>query len=129
MSLDSLSSPTNQQQNSNSGIFPRRALTIAAPEDCHVQTVTVYLYTFDPDNVDHKIKVDFHKRATTEELIEKILDQRNGKSFFIREDILEIPCVLRTPRCILIYFSFKMCSICARKYIRIHLTGWKLNIS
>uniref|UniRef100_A0AC34G8L4 Myosin motor domain-containing protein n=1 Tax=Panagrolaimus sp. ES5 TaxID=591445 RepID=A0AC34G8L4_9BILA len=77
MSLDSLSTAQGQINLLNTGIFPRRALTIAAPEDCHVQPVTVYLYTFNPENLNHKIKVDFHKRATTEELIEKILAQRD----------------------------------------------------
>ena len=80
MSLDSLSTATGQINLLNTGMFPRRALTIAAPEDCHVQAVTVYLYQFNPENTDHKIKVDFHKRATTEELVEKILAQRDGKA-------------------------------------------------
>jgi len=88
MSFDSIpAAQGNPPQNTlSAGVFPRRALTIAAPEDCHVQTVTVYLYTFNPESVDHRIKVDFHKRATTEELIEKILDQRDDFSSFKIDD-------------------------------------------
>lgn len=73
MSLDSLSNSV-----SGLGVFPRKAFSIAAPEDCHVQMVTVYLHAFNPESMDQRIKVDFHKRATTEELIEKILDEKRA---------------------------------------------------
>uniref|UniRef100_A0A0K0EKS2 Myosin motor domain-containing protein n=1 Tax=Strongyloides stercoralis TaxID=6248 RepID=A0A0K0EKS2_STRER len=77
MSFDSISSTTGY---SSSGIpllsvFPRRALTIAAPDDTITHTrVTVYLHSFNPENSNDKISFDFHKRNTTEELIEKIIE-------------------------------------------------------
>uniref|UniRef100_A0A0N4ZU59 Myosin motor domain-containing protein n=1 Tax=Parastrongyloides trichosuri TaxID=131310 RepID=A0A0N4ZU59_PARTI len=77
MSFDSISSTTGY---SSSGIpllavFPRRALTIAAPDDTVTHTrVTVYLHSFNPENKKDRISFDFHKRNTTEELIEKIIE-------------------------------------------------------
>ncbi len=80
MSFDSISSGTAV------GCFPRRALTIGTTDDIHIpiatQTVNVYLYAFNPDSVDELVRVDFHKRATTEELIERVLNQRQGRITF-----------------------------------------------
>lgn len=84
MSLDSLSNSVP-----GIGVFPRKAFSIAAPEDCHIQTVTVYLHAFNPESLDQRIKVEFHKRATTEELIEKIFDEKRSGKFFV--DSVVIP--------------------------------------
>lgn len=78
MSLDSLSNSVP-----GIGVFPRKAFSIAAPEDCHIQTVTVYLHAFNPESLDQRIKVEFHKRATTEELIEKIFDEKRSGNFLL----------------------------------------------
>lgn len=88
MSFDSLKGPPNQS--GSSGCFPRRvsynyeifsiqiyfqALTIGGYDPSHIQIVTVYLYTFNPDSSDQRLKIEFHKRSTTHELIDKILTQ------------------------------------------------------
>lgn len=77
MSLDSASSLNSLNA---LGVFPRRSLTVrsasTATDDSHFQTVAVYLYSFNPESFDDRVKIDFHKRATTEELIEKVLQQR-----------------------------------------------------
>lgn len=77
MSFDS----TTSLSSVSVGVFPKRASTIAAPDDHHVQTITVYLYSFNPETNDHCLTVNFHKRATTEELIEKVLQQKPGLFF------------------------------------------------
>ncbi|KHN75092.1 hypothetical protein Tcan_16263 [Toxocara canis] len=81
MSFDSVSSSAG-----SFGVFPRRALTIAAPDDAHVQTVTVFLYAFNPESFDQRLKIDFYKRATTEELIEKVLQQRAELAGYSADD-------------------------------------------
>lgn len=82
MSLDSASSLNSLNA---LGVFPRRSLAVrsasTAADDSHFQTVAVYLYSFNPESFDDRVKIDFHKRATTEELIEKVLQQRQGESF------------------------------------------------
>uniref|UniRef100_A0A914EE04 Uncharacterized protein n=2 Tax=Acrobeloides nanus TaxID=290746 RepID=A0A914EE04_9BILA len=85
MSLDSLSNSVP-----GIGVFPRKAFSIAAPEDCHIQTVTVYLHAFNPESLDQRIKVEFHKRATTEELIEKIFDEKRSDFANFSTDDFEI---------------------------------------
>uniref|UniRef100_A0A914XBB0 Unconventional myosin-IXb n=2 Tax=Plectus sambesii TaxID=2011161 RepID=A0A914XBB0_9BILA len=57
------------------GVFPRRALTISVPDDAHTQTVEIFLHRFNPDNADHRIRVEFHKRSTSEELIQLVLNR------------------------------------------------------
>jgi hypothetical protein len=79
MSLDSLNSPSSG--NVGSGVFPRRALTIGGDDATHIQIVTVYLYSFNPEPSDQRLKIEFHKRSTTEELIEKIIEQKTEGMF------------------------------------------------
>lgn len=61
------------------GVFPRRAMTMGgvpplpAVDDAHTHTLTIYLHAFNPESVDQRMRVDFHKRSTTEDLIERIL--------------------------------------------------------
>lgn len=62
MSFDS-ASPSH-----GGGVFPKRALTIG--DESHNQLVTVYIDSFDSSK---KIHIDFHKKSTTEELIEQII--------------------------------------------------------
>lgn len=80
MSLDLI---TEQHSTNLTGLFPRRALTMGevSVDDCHIYSLTVYLYTFNPDSNHQKVTVDFHKRSTTEELIEKIVEKKTGKNF------------------------------------------------
>uniref|UniRef100_A0A158R5X7 Myosin motor domain-containing protein n=1 Tax=Syphacia muris TaxID=451379 RepID=A0A158R5X7_9BILA len=59
----------------NTVMFPKQQKNTTADEH-HQQTVTVYLYSFNPESSDHRLKCNFHKRATTEELIEKVLQQK-----------------------------------------------------
>ncbi|VDK52331.1 unnamed protein product [Gongylonema pulchrum] len=83
MSLDSASSMGSLS--APGGMFPRRSMTMRAPstaaDDSHFQPVAVYLYSFNPESFDDRVDVDFHKRATTEELIEKVLQQKEGMLF------------------------------------------------
>uniref|UniRef100_A0A9J2P6J4 Phorbol-ester/DAG-type domain-containing protein n=1 Tax=Ascaris lumbricoides TaxID=6252 RepID=A0A9J2P6J4_ASCLU len=81
MSFDSVSSTAG-----GIGVFPRRAVTIAAPDDAHVQTVTVFLYVFNPESFDQRLNIDFYKRATTEELIEKVLQMRTELAGYSADD-------------------------------------------
>uniref|UniRef100_A0A915BD69 Myosin motor domain-containing protein n=1 Tax=Parascaris univalens TaxID=6257 RepID=A0A915BD69_PARUN len=81
MSFDSVSSSAG-----GVGVFPRRAVTIAAPDDAHVQTVTVFLYVFNPESFDQRLNIDFYKRATTEELIEKVLQMRTELAGYSADD-------------------------------------------
>ncbi|KAK6730480.1 hypothetical protein RB195_007130 [Necator americanus] len=65
------------------GIFPRRAHTITAPEEAHNYMVTVYMHCFDPEDHNDRVCIDLHKRATTEELIDRVISMRpdlNGQS-------------------------------------------------
>lgn len=71
MSFDSLKSPAQA-----GGVFPRRALTIGGDDPSHIHIVTVYLYAFNPDSSDQRLKIEFHKRSTTHELIDKIIEQK-----------------------------------------------------
>uniref|UniRef100_A0AC35TWY3 Myosin motor domain-containing protein n=1 Tax=Rhabditophanes sp. KR3021 TaxID=114890 RepID=A0AC35TWY3_9BILA len=78
MSFDSISAANTgftSSGNPHLSVFPKRALTIAAPDDTIVQSkVTVYVHSFNPENKGHKISFRFHKRNTTEELIEKTIE-------------------------------------------------------
>lgn len=80
MSLDSTSSLGSVN---TVNIYPRRSLTVVSNassiDDSHFQTVSVYLYSFNPVSYEDRISFDFHKWATTEELIEKVLQQKQGK--------------------------------------------------
>lgn len=76
MSFDSLKSPSQP----GGGVFPRRALTISGDDPSHIQIVTVYLYSFNPDSSDQRLKIEFHKRSTTHELIDMILEQKSEGS-------------------------------------------------
>ncbi|CAD5206531.1 unnamed protein product [Bursaphelenchus okinawaensis] len=67
MSFDSIHAPTA------GGIFPKRALTIG--DESHNHLLTVYLHSFNPESSDQRIRIEFHKRSTTEELVEKIAQQ------------------------------------------------------
>lgn len=79
MSFDSLKGPTQA-----SGVFPRRALTISGDDSSNfTQMVTVYLYCFNPDSSDQRLKIEFHKRSTTHELIDKILQQKAECLFLV----------------------------------------------
>uniref|UniRef100_A0A8R1DFX9 Uncharacterized protein n=1 Tax=Caenorhabditis japonica TaxID=281687 RepID=A0A8R1DFX9_CAEJA len=69
MSFDSISAGAT-------GCFPRRAHTINATDDAHTHTVTVYMHSFNPECENDKIRLEIHKRCTTEELIEKVLAGR-----------------------------------------------------
>lgn len=51
----------------------------APVDDLHLHKLTVYLFAFNPENEDQRLQMDFHKRSTTEELIEKILEHRTGR--------------------------------------------------
>lgn len=85
MSFDSISSQKTSNQLLVSGLFPRRALTIdeqPVSDDCHIYTLAVYLNAFNPESNDQCIQIDLHKRSTTQELIEKILEQTKGKTYF-----------------------------------------------
>ncbi|CAD5209411.1 unnamed protein product [Bursaphelenchus xylophilus] len=57
------------------GVFPKRALTIG--DESHNQLLTVYLHSFNPEASSQRVRLEFHKRSTTEELIEKIVAQEN----------------------------------------------------
>ncbi|EJD74211.1 hypothetical protein LOAG_18437 [Loa loa] len=61
-------------------VYPHRSSTIlsnaSSTDESHFQTVSVYLYSFNPVSYEHRISFDFHKWATTEELIEKVLQQK-----------------------------------------------------
>uniref|UniRef100_A0A915CWR9 Uncharacterized protein n=1 Tax=Ditylenchus dipsaci TaxID=166011 RepID=A0A915CWR9_9BILA len=91
MSLDSVNSMNQPSSGGITGVFPRRALTIGeAPvlDDLHIYTLTVYLHAFNPETDDSTMSrkrsivgestVDIlcKRHTTTEELIEKILDQK-----------------------------------------------------
>lgn len=80
MSLDSISSQKTNNQLAT-GLFPRRALTIGEQpvDDCHIYNLVVYLNAFNVEGNDQSVQIDFHKRSTTQELIEKILEQKKGK--------------------------------------------------
>uniref|UniRef100_A0A1I7XH85 Myosin motor domain-containing protein n=1 Tax=Heterorhabditis bacteriophora TaxID=37862 RepID=A0A1I7XH85_HETBA len=69
MSFDSISSGA-------AGCFPRRAHTITAPDEAHAHTVTVYMHCFNPEHEEDRIRIDFHKRSTTEELIDRVIQMR-----------------------------------------------------
>ncbi|KAK6042215.1 Ras association domain protein [Cooperia oncophora] len=69
MSFDSISS-------SALGCFPRRAHTITAPDEAHNYMVTVYMHCFNPEDQNDRVCIDLHKRSTTEELIERVISQR-----------------------------------------------------
>uniref|UniRef100_A0AAF5RX01 Uncharacterized protein n=1 Tax=Wuchereria bancrofti TaxID=6293 RepID=A0AAF5RX01_WUCBA len=77
MSFDSTSSLGSI---STVNVYPNRSLTIvsnaSSTDESHFQTVSVYLYSFNPDSYEDRISFDFHKWATTEELIEKVLQQK-----------------------------------------------------
>lgn len=81
MSLNSIS---EQRVANLTGLFPRRALTMGEVpvDDCHIYSLTVDLYTFNPKSNHQKVTVEFHKRSTTEELIEKILEKQTGEKTF-----------------------------------------------
>ncbi|VDK70855.1 unnamed protein product [Litomosoides sigmodontis] len=78
MSFESTSSLGSA--NTVNGCYSRRSLTVvsnASPsDDSHFQTISVYLYSFNPVSYEDRISFDFHKWATTEELIEKVLQQK-----------------------------------------------------
>ncbi|GMT28295.1 hypothetical protein PFISCL1PPCAC_19592 [Pristionchus fissidentatus] len=71
MSFESLTLPTN------AGVFPRRALTISAPDDVPVHSVSLYLHCFRSEEENNKITLSVHKRSTVEEVIEKVVSTRN----------------------------------------------------
>ncbi|KAL3997136.1 Myosin head (motor domain) family protein [Acanthocheilonema viteae] len=77
MSFDSTSSLASV---STVKVHPHRSLTVVSntnlTDDSHFQTVSVYLYSFNPVSYEDRISFDFHKWATTEELIEKVLQQK-----------------------------------------------------
>uniref|UniRef100_A0A158Q830 Myosin motor domain-containing protein n=1 Tax=Elaeophora elaphi TaxID=1147741 RepID=A0A158Q830_9BILA len=75
MSFDSTSSLGSI---STVNVYPRRSLTVvsSSTDDSHFQTVSVYLYSFNPVSYEDRISFNFHKWATTEELIEKVLQQK-----------------------------------------------------
>uniref|UniRef100_A0A915PKD8 Uncharacterized protein n=1 Tax=Setaria digitata TaxID=48799 RepID=A0A915PKD8_9BILA len=77
MSFESVSSLGSVN---TANVYPNRSLTVASTptstDDSHFQTVSVYLYSFNPISYEDRISFDFHKWATTEELIEKVLQQR-----------------------------------------------------
>ncbi|KHJ95256.1 myosin head [Oesophagostomum dentatum] len=69
MSFDSISSGAT-------GCFPRRAHTITAPDEAHIYMVTVYMHCFNPENQNDRVCIELHKRATTEELIDRVISMR-----------------------------------------------------
>ncbi|MFH4981576.1 hypothetical protein AB6A40_008285 [Gnathostoma spinigerum] len=71
MSFDSTSSSGLGVVN----VFPRRAISIPNQDDTHGHTLTVYLHTFNPESVEHCLSIEFHKKSTTEELIEKVIER------------------------------------------------------
>ncbi|CAG9541021.1 unnamed protein product [Cercopithifilaria johnstoni] len=76
MSFDSTSSLGSV---STVNVYPHRSLTVSntnSTDDSHFQTVSVYLYSFNPTSSEDRISFGFHKWATTEELIEKVLQQK-----------------------------------------------------
>ncbi|VDM96149.1 unnamed protein product [Thelazia callipaeda] len=76
--------------NTISNVYSRRCLTLDSAtnsvDDSHFQSVVVYLYSFNPDSYKDRITFDFHKWATTEELIEKVLHQRQELEHQCAED-------------------------------------------
>ncbi|KAI6222187.1 hypothetical protein M3Y95_00958000 [Aphelenchoides besseyi] len=69
MSFDSLKAPPSAV--GGSGVFPRRALTIGG-DDSHIDEIVVYLFYFNDQN----LKIQMHRRSTTQELIEKIIEEK-----------------------------------------------------
>ncbi|CAJ0954851.1 unnamed protein product, partial [Mesorhabditis belari] len=104
MSLDSVDIPSSSQFLSHlgatGGVFPRRAHTLTSPDDVPVcfqaHSVTVYMYVFNPENEEDRIVLDFHKRATTEELIERILHIRHDLTEHTADE-MELVEVMGTP--------------------------------
>lgn len=94
MSFDSTSSLGSV---STVNVYPHRSLTVvsnaSSADDSHFQTVSVYLFSFNPVSYEDRISFDFHKWATTEELIEKVLQQKEGK---FPEVIKKIGNILKT---------------------------------
>ncbi|VDO45382.1 unnamed protein product [Onchocerca flexuosa] len=61
-------------------VFPHRSLTAtstaSSTDETHLQTISIYLFSFNPVSNDDQVNFDSHKWATSEELIEKILQQK-----------------------------------------------------
>ncbi|MCP9259990.1 Unconventional myosin-IXb [Dirofilaria immitis] len=71
MSFDSISSV------STVNVYTSRSLTNAnSMDETHFQNISVYLYTFNPVSYEDQINFESPKWATTEELIEKVLQQK-----------------------------------------------------
>lgn len=76
-STSSLGSPNTVNGHSRQSI--NVVSNASSADDSHFQTVSVYLYSFNPVSYEDRISFDFHKWATTEELIEKVLQQKQGR--------------------------------------------------
>ncbi|VDM92280.1 unnamed protein product [Onchocerca ochengi] len=61
-------------------VYPRRSLTTtsnaSSTDETHLQTISIYLFSFNPVSNEDQVNFDSHKWATSEELIEKILQQK-----------------------------------------------------
>lgn len=59
-------------------------------DDAHLHTITIYLHAFNPESVDGRMKVEFHKRSTTEDLIEQIVGQDSAELMSKNSEDFEI---------------------------------------
>ncbi|KAI3421294.1 hypothetical protein GPALN_014914 [Globodera pallida] len=82
MSLDSPARVCPSPHNGSKSIFPRRSITMAV-DDSHLYVLKVFLFSFNPDQAEHRLNIDFHKRSTAEELVEKVLELRENNEEFI----------------------------------------------
>ncbi|KAL3084612.1 hypothetical protein niasHS_009126 [Heterodera schachtii] len=62
--------------------FPRRSVTMAT-DDSHLYVLKVFLFSFNPDQMEHRLCIDFHKRSTAEELVEMVLEMKATNEEFV----------------------------------------------